>query len=242
MKIHIVREGDTMWDLVQKYNTPLERILEANPQIEDADQLKAGIKVRIPTGRIPVLNQKKDELEPVKETKSEKEIPYLEGESNQYLVRESSSLEAPFYDQHHPAYWYDPVPVMTDLPYLMNESSYMDSSIYEGSESSYSSLPKPPKYPYDDPYSEYGSYPYPYPMMGGLVQGMVPPPMAYPPPPMPCMPPMVSQMYVPPFYPFTPTAPMMGWEEPVSKVYTKSSAPFIASPIQTQKESSSREG
>ncbi|TCS96477.1 LysM peptidoglycan-binding domain-containing protein [Hazenella coriacea] len=231
MKIHIVREGDTMWDLVQKYNTPLERILEANPQIDHAEPLKSGVKVRIPTGRIPVLNQRKEEMEPIKKVKAEKEKP------SHRPSQESSSLEDPLFFQPHPTYWYDPA-MMTDHPYVMNENAYVDSSVYVGSESSYASLPKPPMSPYDHLYSGYG--PYSYPMMGGMVQGMVPP-MVYP-PPMPCMSPMVSHMYVPPYYPFEPTTPVMGWDEPVPKAYTKSSAPFIASPIHSQKESSSREG
>lgn len=53
MKIHVVRQGDTLVDLTQKYNVPLERILEVNPDMnEETEVLTTGTKVRIPTGKI----------------------------------------------------------------------------------------------------------------------------------------------------------------------------------------------
>lgn len=54
MKIHVVRQGDTLLDLTQKYNVPLERILQANPEMneESSESLSIGSKVRIPTGKI----------------------------------------------------------------------------------------------------------------------------------------------------------------------------------------------
>ncbi|MBA4495773.1 LysM peptidoglycan-binding domain-containing protein [Paenactinomyces guangxiensis] len=61
MKIHIVRPGDSMWDLAQKYNIPVERLHEANPQIKEANHLQPGMKIRVPTGRIPIVSQKREE-------------------------------------------------------------------------------------------------------------------------------------------------------------------------------------
>ncbi|SEN34856.1 LysM peptidoglycan-binding domain-containing protein [Lihuaxuella thermophila] len=63
MKIHIVRTGETIWDLAQKYNTPKERLIEANPEIKSKEQLVPGMKIRIPTGRIPINRQKGGEEE-----------------------------------------------------------------------------------------------------------------------------------------------------------------------------------
>jgi LysM repeat protein len=51
MKIHIVRPGETFFDLVQKYNIPYERLLEANPQITP-EKLQVGQKVRVPSGKV----------------------------------------------------------------------------------------------------------------------------------------------------------------------------------------------
>lgn len=61
MRIHIVRPGDTLWKLSQRYNVPLQKLLNANPQIKDPNQLKVGEKVRIPTGGIPVKPPSKPE-------------------------------------------------------------------------------------------------------------------------------------------------------------------------------------
>lgn len=54
MKIHIVKKGDTLYELSQKYNVPLEKLIEANPQIANPDQLTLGEKVKIPAGAVQV--------------------------------------------------------------------------------------------------------------------------------------------------------------------------------------------
>jgi murein DD-endopeptidase MepM/ murein hydrolase activator NlpD len=56
MKIHIVRPGDTLWGLAQKYNTPIERLREANPALGETEELSPGLKIRVPTGRIPITS------------------------------------------------------------------------------------------------------------------------------------------------------------------------------------------
>ncbi|MFF2020141.1 LysM peptidoglycan-binding domain-containing protein [Paenibacillus sp. NPDC058177] len=55
MKIHIVKQGDTLYALSQKYGVPLEKIIEANPQLSNPDVLSVGEKVKIPSsGPSPV--------------------------------------------------------------------------------------------------------------------------------------------------------------------------------------------
>ncbi|WP_110931767.1 LysM peptidoglycan-binding domain-containing protein [Paenibacillus bouchesdurhonensis] len=54
MKIHIVKKGDTLFDLSKKYNVPLQKLIEANPQISNPDELSIGMKVKIPTTAVPV--------------------------------------------------------------------------------------------------------------------------------------------------------------------------------------------
>ncbi|WJH28007.1 LysM peptidoglycan-binding domain-containing protein [Paenibacillus sp. CC-CFT742] len=48
MKIHMVKKGDTLYLLSQKYNVGLDKIIAANPQITDPDKLDIGMKVKIP--------------------------------------------------------------------------------------------------------------------------------------------------------------------------------------------------
>ncbi|WNS43608.1 LysM peptidoglycan-binding domain-containing protein [Paenibacillus sp. MMS20-IR301] len=54
MKIHIVKQGDSLFALSQKYGVPLQKIIEANPQISNPDVLAVGDKVKIPAAPVPV--------------------------------------------------------------------------------------------------------------------------------------------------------------------------------------------
>ncbi|WP_405116311.1 LysM peptidoglycan-binding domain-containing protein [Paenibacillus sp. FSL K6-1217] len=52
MKIHIVKQGDSLFALSQKYGVPLQKIVEANPQITNPDVLAVGDKVKIPAAPV----------------------------------------------------------------------------------------------------------------------------------------------------------------------------------------------
>lgn len=54
MKIHIVKQGDTLFELSKKYNVPLQKLIEANPQLVNPDQLSIGDKVKIPAVAVPI--------------------------------------------------------------------------------------------------------------------------------------------------------------------------------------------
>ncbi len=54
MKIHIVKKGDTLFELSKKYNVSLQKLIEANPQIANPDQLHLGDKVKIPASAVKV--------------------------------------------------------------------------------------------------------------------------------------------------------------------------------------------
>lgn len=49
MKIHIVKEGDTLYKLAQKYGVEVEQIVAINPLITHPDELVVGLKVKIPS-------------------------------------------------------------------------------------------------------------------------------------------------------------------------------------------------
>ncbi|WKL03525.1 LysM peptidoglycan-binding domain-containing protein [Paenibacillus amylolyticus] len=48
MKIHMVKKGDTLYLLSQKYNVALDKLIVANPQITNPDKLDIGMKIKIP--------------------------------------------------------------------------------------------------------------------------------------------------------------------------------------------------
>ncbi|WP_127587967.1 LysM peptidoglycan-binding domain-containing protein, partial [Paenibacillus koleovorans] len=54
MKIHIVKKGDTMYEIAKKYNVDLQKLIDFNKQIADPDKIDVGMKIRIPTSPVPV--------------------------------------------------------------------------------------------------------------------------------------------------------------------------------------------
>jgi LysM repeat protein len=146
MKIHIVRPGEVFEQLVQKYNVPFERLLEANPNLNKEASLEAGTKIRIPTGKVPLFvpKEQKEEalveeltpifLEPIPidetelswELEEEWEEEDLEDDlEDEFEEDEFSSIAAPFapvfptQPGFHPYFstsGYDPLPI---LPYPM---------------------------------------------------------------------------------------------------------------------------
>jgi morphogenetic protein associated with SpoVID len=54
VKIHIVKQGDTLYALSQKYGVPLQTIIETNPQLSNPDVLEVGDKVKIPSAPVAV--------------------------------------------------------------------------------------------------------------------------------------------------------------------------------------------
>ncbi|QGQ95412.1 LysM peptidoglycan-binding domain-containing protein [Paenibacillus psychroresistens] len=52
MKIHMVKSGDTMYTIAQKYGVKLEQLIATNPQISNPDQIEVGMKVKIPSAAI----------------------------------------------------------------------------------------------------------------------------------------------------------------------------------------------
>lgn len=49
MKIHIVKEGDTLFKLSQQYGVDMEKLTAANPQLQDPNQIDIGMKIKIPS-------------------------------------------------------------------------------------------------------------------------------------------------------------------------------------------------
>ncbi|WP_052675735.1 LysM peptidoglycan-binding domain-containing protein [Paenibacillus sp. IHBB 10380] len=54
MKIHMVKKGETLYELSKKYGVSLEELIEANPQLSNPNELSVGDKVKIPSQATPV--------------------------------------------------------------------------------------------------------------------------------------------------------------------------------------------
>uniref|UniRef100_A0A1S2LK93 LysM domain-containing protein n=1 Tax=Anaerobacillus isosaccharinicus TaxID=1532552 RepID=A0A1S2LK93_9BACI len=64
MKIHIVQQGDTLWKLSKKYDVDFEELKQVNSHLSNPDVIMPGMKIKIPTGGVPVKKQvaKKEQL------------------------------------------------------------------------------------------------------------------------------------------------------------------------------------
>ncbi|HEY0827725.1 MAG TPA: LysM peptidoglycan-binding domain-containing protein, partial [Bacilli bacterium] len=60
MKIHIVKKGNTLYELSKKYAISLKDLITMNPQIENPDQLEVGMKVIVPSTTEPNVPSKQD--------------------------------------------------------------------------------------------------------------------------------------------------------------------------------------
>jgi morphogenetic protein associated with SpoVID len=72
VKIHIVKKGETLYQLAEKYDVDLNKLIEANPQIKDPDQIDVGMKIKIPAAPAQVVHSNKKtaaetELKPIVE-------------------------------------------------------------------------------------------------------------------------------------------------------------------------------
>ncbi len=134
MRIHIVRQGEAFEELVQKYNVPFDRLLEANPSVENYENLEPGSKIRIPTGKVPVSipNTVKNEalveelfLEPVGESDPDISWEYEDDWEEEAIAEDNYAASGPY----PPVYPMEPVyppyfsishfqpPVMPYAPY-----------------------------------------------------------------------------------------------------------------------------
>jgi len=71
VKIHIVQKGDTLWNLSKKYGVDFEQLKSVNSHLSNPDMIMPGMKIKIPTGSIPV----KKEAQKSKEAPVKKEAP-----------------------------------------------------------------------------------------------------------------------------------------------------------------------
>ncbi|MCG7410224.1 LysM peptidoglycan-binding domain-containing protein [Paenibacillus sp. ACRRX] len=49
MKIHIVKKGESLYSLSQKYGVSLDTLISMNPQLSDPNKLDVGMKVKVPS-------------------------------------------------------------------------------------------------------------------------------------------------------------------------------------------------
>ncbi|MBO2533289.1 MAG: LysM peptidoglycan-binding domain-containing protein [Thermoactinomycetaceae bacterium] len=212
VKIHIVQPGETIESVAERYGISVEKLLEAN-DLSESDSLEAGMKVRIPTGRVPVAQQtpaaepagerpkhrpeppkketrppKKEHRPPKKEYRPpKKENPYPNPSPSPWVSPDRSPW------RESPPYWMSPWETPRRYPYPSDER-YPEPGYPR---------PETPRHPAHHP-----GYPHPHrPMMPPMPHPVYPwTPCCYPCLPFPMMPmpyPMMPgpYMYPPPKFP-----------------------------------------
>ncbi|MCT8139527.1 SafA/ExsA family spore coat assembly protein [Anaerobacillus sp. CMMVII] len=146
MKIHIVQQGDTLWKLAKKYDVDFEQLKAVNNHLSNPDVIMPGMKIKIPTGGVPVKKQavKKEEqvkAQQPKELPKVKEVPLPKHE----VVKEEVKLPAP---PPPPAPVQQPIQVqpITQQQYLHHMN--MNFNVYKPAPAPVPiQMPAPPKLP-----------------------------------------------------------------------------------------------
>jgi len=97
MKIHIVQKGDTLWKIAKKYGVDFEELKNMNSQLSNPDLIMPGMKIKVPTGGIPVKNETKINYQPKKEapTKMTKKEAPIQTEKKEAPTQMPKQEEAP---------------------------------------------------------------------------------------------------------------------------------------------------
>ncbi|QOR65672.1 SafA/ExsA family spore coat assembly protein [Cytobacillus suaedae] len=74
MKIHVVQKGDTLWNISKKYGVDFEELKKMNTQLSNPDMIMPGMKIKVPTGNVPVKKEMQTNVGTVKES-VKKEAP-----------------------------------------------------------------------------------------------------------------------------------------------------------------------
>lgn len=54
MRLYIVKQGDTLSSIAEKYGLTVQQLLAINPQITDPDKLMPGMKIKLAVGPVPI--------------------------------------------------------------------------------------------------------------------------------------------------------------------------------------------
>lgn len=53
MKIHIVKNGESLYSISKKYDVPLEELIKMNLQLKDPNEIDVGMKIKVPSSSHP---------------------------------------------------------------------------------------------------------------------------------------------------------------------------------------------
>lgn len=143
MRIYLVQPGDTLDQLANRFQVTEERILEANPHIEDPGYLPKGMKVRIPRGKIALSVKKREPTESEKPKVAKSDVVEV---LPTYVL--PLDLELADWDEESRESVTDQVEYMDEFDWDSYDSDYTSSSLEP-----FSSYPFLPYFPTNPTYS-----------------------------------------------------------------------------------------
>lgn len=119
MKIHIVKKGDTLWEIAKENNVDFEQLKSLNPQLSSPDMIMPGMKIKIPSDAKPVKKESMKEKEEVK-------TPYKDMSPKPLPVIKEDEKEKPKMQQKPPMHQMPiptpvPIPKPTQMPMMDHE-------------------------------------------------------------------------------------------------------------------------
>ncbi|WP_165769125.1 SafA/ExsA family spore coat assembly protein [Virgibacillus profundi] len=130
MKIHIVKKGDTLWEISKSYGVDFEQVKQLNSHLATPDMIMPGMKIKIPSSSKTV----KKESMAVKETKKEAvKQPYKDTSPKPLPVIKEDDKEKP-------------KPVKPEMPQMPEIHSQVQMPIMEQDFYTTINFPEMPQY------------------------------------------------------------------------------------------------
>lgn|SRR5690625_489287 len=86
LKIHIVRKGDTLWEIAKQYGVDFEELKQSNPQLSSPDMIMPGMKIKIPSGTKAVKKESaipKETKVPTSKKETMKQTPMIKEDDHE---------------------------------------------------------------------------------------------------------------------------------------------------------------
>ena len=78
MRLYIVKAGDTLSSIAEKYGLELAQLLALNPQITDPDNIMPGMKIKIAVGPVPIAPGQPEGGHPINPAGQVTETPFMQ--------------------------------------------------------------------------------------------------------------------------------------------------------------------
>ncbi|HLR14614.1 MAG TPA: SafA/ExsA family spore coat assembly protein [Bacillota bacterium] len=144
MKIHIVKKGDTLWTIAEKYEVDFEELKQMNAHLAHPDMIMPGMKIRIPVHKKESKKETKKEHvkipkeQPIASKKEEKQPQQTKPIEN---VKEDDHKDhihiqpvIPFEQQKTPSLTKNTMPKMPSMPELPHMSPIKEEEVKEKQE------------------------------------------------------------------------------------------------------------